>query len=192
MNRIYPPLALDRAGFTMVELIITLGMIAVVLGIALPRLDLEGARVRGSAHEIVSTLTAAQSRSVLNQHDVVIRFDTAAATALVHLDADNDGTLDAGESTTLVGLGDGVLFDRGQAPAMPQGDGAVSFTQLRGGLPSLTFHRNGSASQMGVIYLSAGLRGRAEARNVRAIDVSRSTGRSVCSRIRAGAWEASC
>lgn len=192
MDSKHPPPALDHAGFTMVELIITLGMIAVVLGIALPRLDLEGTRVRSSAHEVVSTLTAAQSRAVLNQHDVVIRFDTVAATALVHLDADNDGTLDAGETTTLVGLSDGVHFGRGQAPVMPQGDGAVSFTQIRGGLPSLTFHRNGSASQTGVVYVAAGLRGRAEPAHVRAIDVSRATGRSVCSRVRAGAWEAPC
>jgi prepilin-type N-terminal cleavage/methylation domain-containing protein len=192
----YPGSRLPRdrkRGFSMVELIVTLALVTIITGIALPRIDFSRARVGSAAHELVTTLTAAQSRAVLNQHDVVVRFDTTGATAFIHVDTDNDGTLDAGESTRLVALPDGVQFGRGPAPARTLGTAAVSFDQLRGGLPSLTFHRNGSASQAGVIYLIAGAASQrsSSATHVRAIEVARPTGRSVCLRY-LGAWEASC
>jgi len=181
-------------GFTIVELIVTLTLVLIITGIALPRIDFSRARVRSAAHELVTTFTAAQSRAVLNQHDVVLRFDTTAATVFVHLDADNDGTLDSGESTRLIALAEGVRFGRGAAPPRAAGPEAVSFDQLRGGLPSLTFHRNGSASQMGVVYLVAGVASQVSVSSdhVRAIEVARPTGRSLCLRYLSADWEVSC
>ena len=183
----------SQHGFTMVEMIVTLALVAIVTGIALPRVDFSRARVRSAALELTTTFTAAQSRAVRNQHDVVLRFDTASATALVHLDVDNDGVLDSGESTALIAL-DGVRFGRGSAPARPLGAAAVTFTQQRAGLPSLTFHRNGSASQVGLVYVVAGAASSVSAStdHVRALEVSRATGRTVCMRYRPGGWEVAC
>ena len=70
----------------MVELIVVMALVTILVGIALPRIDFERARVRSAANALVTVLSAAQSRAVLNQHDVVIRFDTVAGSALVHLD----------------------------------------------------------------------------------------------------------
>ena len=178
----------------MVELIVVMALVTILVGIALPRVDFERARVRSAANALVTVLSAAQSRAVLNQHDVVIRFDTVAGSALVHLDADNDGQLDSGESTRLVDIGDGVAFGGGSATPPLNGGRGVSFTQRRAGLPSLTFHRNGSASEAGTLNLVAGGDAGAslEPEHVRAIEVARPTGRAVCFRNAGSAWEASC
>jgi hypothetical protein len=141
-----------------------------------------------------SSLAAAQNRAVLGQHDVVVAFDTLAGSARIHLDANNDGHVQSGEQTRVVEIGEGISFSRGAAPERALGQRGVTFTRLQDGLPSVTFHRNGSASQAGVIYLTPGSDGALspDLRHARAVEVARSTGRTTCFSLRDGAWEASC
>jgi len=128
-----------------------------------------------AVREVASTLARAQYRAVLQQHDVIVWFDVAPRRLRVHEDRNNDGLVQAGEPVTYVQLPDGVVFGRGPAPALPMGLGPVTFKQ-RFGTPYVTFHRNGSASEAGGLYLTAV--GNAEARDARAIEVERSTGRA--------------
>lgn len=181
-----------RRGFTLVEVVTTVALAMLVASVALPRLDPRSARVGLAAEGLVSVLTDAQRRAVRDGHDVVVRFDTLGTTSFVHFDVDNDGVLGAEERTELVGMPDGVAFHRGQVASMPQGDGAVTFHQRRGALPSVTFHADGSASEEGVLYLSAAGSSEPGEATVRAVEVARPTGHSVCHRLRSGRWEPGC
>lgn len=173
---------------------VTLAVIAVLTGIALPALNLPGQRMRAATRELMTTLAAAQNRAVMNQHDVVVAFDTVAGTVRVHLDADNDGLVDGGESVSLVALSDGVHFARGAASPRALGPKAVSATHEQDDLPALTFHRNGSVSEMALLYLAPGTGATTDphADRVRAVEVERATGRATCFRFTGSAWEAGC
>ena len=122
---------------------------------------------------------AAQQQAVTRQHDFVVGFDAPNGSIRVHQDANNDGKIDAGERVRNWPLGDNVVFGRGGAPAFAIGQPAVTFTQVREGLPSVIFHRSGSASEYGGFYLTSrrsalgGL-----SRDARAIEVERATGRA--------------
>jgi hypothetical protein len=70
------------------------------------------------------------------------------------------------------------------------GGAAVNFTRTQGLLPIVIFHRDGSASENGGLYVTtvAGLSlGRPG--DVRAIEVSRATGRATWFSYATGAWK---
>jgi len=167
---------------------------AALVGMALPHVDLAGHRSRAAVVEMSTTLSAAQSRAVLGQHDVIVAFDTLAGTVRVHLDANNDGAVQTTEHARLVQVSEGIRFSRGAAPAMALGGSGVTFTRVQDGLPSVVFHRNGSASQAGVVYLVPGGDGgmSMDVDHVRAVEVARPTGRATCLRVKDGAWGESC
>lgn len=180
---------MQRNGFSIVEIVVVLGIIAVLTGMSLLRADPDRARVDTSVQTLGLALGSAQRLATLRQHDVVVRFDEGAGAAIIHSDGDNDGVVDGNETVRFVTLEDGVVFDRnGVAPA-PVGLRAISFGKQVQGMPALTFHRNGSTSEYGGFYLSS----RSERpEHVRAIEVTRSTGEVRCYSFRTGSWEAAC
>jgi len=163
------------AGFSLLEALIIVTVIGIVVGIAMPHVDIKRFRMNEAVREVASALARAQYRAVLNQHDVIVWFDVAPRRLRVHEDRNNDGQVQASEPVTHVQLPDGVVFGRGPAPARPMGLGPVTFKQ-RFGTPYVTFHRNGSASETGGLYLTAV--GNPEARDARAVEIERSTGRA--------------
>lgn len=162
-------------GFTLIEALVIVTVIGIVVGIAIPRVDVKRFRMNEAVREVASTLARAQYRAVLQQHDVVVWFDVAARRLRVHDDRNNDGDIQAGEPVTVVALPDGVVFGRGGAPALPMGLGPVTFRQ-RFGTPYVTFQRNGSAGEAGGLYLTAA--GSTEPADSRAVEVERATGRA--------------
>jgi prepilin-type N-terminal cleavage/methylation domain-containing protein len=167
------------SGVTLVELLIVVTIIGIVAGIAIPKIDLTRYRVDGAMQSAGMTLLGAQRLAATRQFDVIVGFDQANNAIRVHQDANNNGVVDGGEPVTQRALGDLVVFGRAGAAAHAVGAAAVTFTQMRNGLPSVTFHRNGSASEYGGIYLTsrravlAGL-----ATDSRLLEVERSTGRT--------------
>ena len=143
-------------GFTILEMVVTVAVVTILTGIVLPTIDLGRHRADSAVRELVTALAAAQNRAVLRQHDIVVAFDTAQGTVRIHSDSDNDGMVGSDEPLRLVEIGDGMRFGRMSAAARPFGERAVSFTQEQDDLPALTFHRNGSASQVGIAYLTPG------------------------------------
>jgi prepilin-type N-terminal cleavage/methylation domain-containing protein len=166
-------------GVTLIELLIVLAIIGIVAGIAIPKIDLTRYRVDGAMQSAGMVLLGAQRLAATRQFDVIVGFDQANNGIRVHQDANDNGAIDGGEVVTQRGLGDLVVFGLAGAPAHAVGAAAVTFTQVRGGLPSVTFHRNGSASEYGGVYLTsrravlAGL-----ATDTRVLEVERSTGRA--------------
>lgn len=167
-----------RRGVTLVELLIALTLLSIMAAVAAPVVREGTHQVEAAVQSLGSTLLAAQRLAVTRQHDVAVVFDVDAGTVLIHEDADNDGDVDAGEHTTARDLGEGVVYGRAGAPAHPVGGAPVTFTARRAGDPVVVFHRSGSASEAGGIYLaSSRARSRDGTDGVRLLVLDRATGR---------------
>lgn len=169
----------SRGGYSLVEVMTVLVVMGILAAIAAPRLDVARYRADSAMQAVGSGLLVAQRAAVVKQHDVVVSFDTGARLVRTHEDADNDGRIDAGELVRVQPLDEGVAFGRGGAPAFRIGDGPVSFTRAQAGRPAVTFHRNGSASEEGGVYLTSAraARGGAHPTDARVVVVDRATGR---------------
>jgi hypothetical protein len=144
--------------------------------------DIARYQVNGDIQSIGTTLIASQREAIAKQHNVIVVFDTAGNRVRVVWDANNNGTFDADEHSRVVFLGDRVRFGLGTAPAMAMGAQAVNFTETEtsSGLPSVTFYRNGSASEASGAYITS-MRSIGDPKYVndnRAMRVERATGRA--------------
>ncbi|GAB4222450.1 MAG: hypothetical protein Kow0062_19890 [Acidobacteriota bacterium] len=145
------------AGFSLPELLVSLAIGGILLGIAYTSLQSAQWRTSSAAAVLVRQLDLARSKAVFEQNDYVVEF-VAGGSQITILDDDNsDGsqTTSIGEKLTTIDLaseGRGVRF--GFATGTPGLDGsqitkAVTFP---GSPPRLTFDALGRA-QSGVIYL---------------------------------------
>lgn len=183
----------SRRGFSLIEMLVMVVLLGIITGMAVAKVDYTRNRVNASDMHLASELSAAQRLAISLQHDVRIRFEVATGTIQIHEDANNNGTVQAGERVRRVALEDGVRFARGPAPVLPQvGADDISFADV-GGSPTLVFRRDGSASQAGGLYLTsdrAATLGAAYAKDGCAIEVIRSTGRIVRWKYSSGSWRA--
>lgn len=179
-----------RQGFTLIEIVIVLAIIGLLAVIALPNIDLGRYQANSAMQGVGSTLLAAQRRAVTRQHDVVVTFNVPNNAISIHEDANNDGVVDANERNIAYPVGDKVVFGNGGAPNHPIGAGPITFSKIVRGLPAVTFHRNGSASESGGFYLTT--RRAVNAGGIptdgRVIEIERSTGRASWYRYVNGAW----
>ncbi|HWV58731.1 MAG TPA: hypothetical protein VNZ57_14840 [Longimicrobiales bacterium] len=171
------------------ELLTVALLIAVSSAIVLPRIDWEGRQFRSAVVDVQSVLVRAQRYAVLRQHDVIVVFERDAMRLTVHADANNDGAIQADEEVTVHELAPGIVFDRAGRPPLDWGGSAVSFADGR-----ITFHRDGSASARGGVYLSSVRRSRTGGWSWEtvAMQVERSTGRVTCLQYLNSAWVTPC
>lgn len=177
-------------GFTLVEILAVVVLISLLAGFAAPLIDVSRFRMNSAVVEVATELMAAQRYAVLRGHDVVVAVDEDAGWLRIHLDANNDGLIQSDENARVAQLGDGVIFGRAEGPTLTTSTEIVTLTQLQGTLKALTFHRNGSASEMGVIYLTATRA--AESKNNRAIEMIRSTAKVKCWSYSTENWQETC
>ena len=80
------------------------------------------------------------------------------------------------------------------APAIGGMTDAISFTKMSEGLPALKFHRNGAASEEGILYLTSTRAAASDdiPQDTRALMVERATGRIRCFSYRTLAWVEGC
>lgn len=183
-----------RAGLTIIEMMMVIALMGLVLGMALPRVNIEGGRVNATIRSLTAALAVAQRMAVTDQHNVIVAFDSASGRLRIHSDNNNNGVMDAGERVTSTPLGDGVLFGRGSVPALTYTTGGSStatfnFTRTSTGYPAVTFRRDGSASENGGFYLTT-YKGAASGNTTwsRAAEVIRSSGRVLWYSYASGAW----
>jgi len=167
-----------RSGFSMVELIIVLVMMAVIAAMAIPKLNLSQYRADAGAQQVRSVFQTAQRTSFTRQYDVIVSVDTAQFELRIAEDRNNDGVIQATEWKFWRPTGEGNQF-----AIPPKGLNASTVTssvigaQLKivNGLKSVIFHRDGSTSTDVEIYVQSEYKGRTD---YRAISVTRATGRT--------------
>jgi prepilin-type N-terminal cleavage/methylation domain-containing protein len=174
-----------RDGFTLVELIIVALVIALMSAIALPAITPQRTAPEGGAQVLMTALMMAQRMAVTEQRNVIVRFDIAAADVVLHVDANHNGQVDAGERVSRVSLGEDVQLG---TPAPPRAGETppVTFSDRIDGMPAVTFRRNGAASEAGAVYLTWR---RAEPVDGRLVSLARATGRSEVYRFVGGSWQ---
>jgi Tfp pilus assembly protein FimT len=173
-----------------VEILVVLAIIGLVAVFALPRVDYARYRIDGTMRGVATSLLGAQRAAVTRQHDIIVLLDATNQTIRIHDDANDNHVLDAGERVRAIPLGDAVVL--GQGPAPPHsgvGPGPVTFTKQVDGVPALTFHRNGAASEYGGFYLTSrrAMAG-GYASDARLVVVERSTGRVTRYRYDGSGW----
>ncbi len=181
-----------KVGFTLIELLTVLAVAGILMLIVAPRIDVARFQLDAAMREVGSAVAVARGRAILHQHDYVLMFDEDGFVLLG--DANNNGKTDAGEERRTVQLPERVRFDRGGATPILGLSEAISFTKRAEQLPALTFHRNGAASEEGVIYLTSVRAAGADnnSQDTRALQIERATGRVRCFTYRTLAWQEGC
>jgi prepilin-type N-terminal cleavage/methylation domain-containing protein len=183
-----------RVGFTLVELLIVMSVAGILMTTVMPRIDVARFQLDAAVQEVASAISGARGHAILRQHDYVLMFDESGHEFFVLNDANNNGQTDAGEERRTVQLSERVRFDRGGATPILGLSDAISFTKTKEQLPALTFHRNGSASEEGVIYLTSVRAANADhnPQDTRALQIERATGRVRCFTYRTLDWQEVC
>jgi prepilin-type N-terminal cleavage/methylation domain-containing protein len=165
-----------RHGFTIPELAVSAAIVAVVAGIALPRVNLHQFRIEAAVRVIQTTLQQAEREAVKRQHNFVVSFDVAGKRLRILDDLNNNSDADAGERVIWRTLDDGVKF---ATPPAGFGGGAAQAVTGTGvktvnGMPSLIYRRDGAASSDLQAFITS-------TRNVsadfRLLSITRATGR---------------
>jgi prepilin-type N-terminal cleavage/methylation domain-containing protein len=173
-----PPRRVARSGYTLLEVLIVMTISMLVAGLAVPKLDFGRLRSDAGVRAIRSALQQAQRHSVQSQFDVVVTFDLVNNRVRLLYDANNDGLVGTRERKRWINLAEGVRFAMPIA-AVPGGAAGLKIAgpglKTISGNPTITFHRNGSASTDLQIYLSTP---RPRLPDFRAVTLLRNTGRT--------------
>ena len=123
-----------QTGFTLIELMVTIAVLAVLLGLALPSFQqsLRSNRAATATNDMLASLSLARSEAIRSTRGggVCSSNDGAACNGgwsdgwLVWADADADGAFDAGETV--------LRYSRGDARLAATGPGAVIAFDSRG------------------------------------------------------------
>ncbi len=178
-------------GFSLVELMYVMVIVGILAGVAIPLLDVSRFRMNSAVTTAATELMAAQRAAILRGHNMVVALDQSGNRLRIHTDANNDGIIQSDESWKVAELPEGVTFGLSGAPKLSEGAPPFTFRRRQGTYPAITFHRNGSCSEMGILYLTA-TGGGAHARNDRALEVIRSTAKVKCWSYAAGSWQETC
>ncbi len=182
-----------RAGFSLPELLVVLVVVGILVLLARPAINLARAQGNAAVSGLATTLQAAQREAVARQHDVLVGFDVPNRRLQLVFDANENGALDAGERVKNVPLDGALVFARpATVAARAFGGQAVAFPAGATGLPTLVFHRSGSANFAGGFYLTSSPAAAGDARraaDTRAVEVIRATGRVEWWRWTGSTWQ---
>ena len=167
-----------RRGFSMIEIVIVLVMIAVIMRMALPKLNVGQYRADAAAQQVRSVFQTAQRTSLTRQYDVIVSVDTTKFELRIAEDVNNDGLIQNTEWKFWRPTGDGNTFalpPRGVNTSTVSASVVGSQLKTITSLPSVVFHRDGSTSSDVEIYIQNTYKGRTD---WRAVTVTRATGRT--------------
>lgn len=179
-------------GFTLIEMCVVLALTGLIIGIAIPRIDVS----RYKADEVVtgvrSVMQQAQRASLVAQYDVIVSFDIPGNRIRTVWDANDDHHIQDTERVLWTSLVSGNQFATPSVNGMNGGTIAApvsgSTTRVMDNMPTVTFHRDGSLSSDLQIYMST----TGHPTLWRAVTVVQATGRTDWFRLNAqsGKWVA--
>jgi type II secretory pathway pseudopilin PulG len=157
---------------------VVLVLAGVMLAVAIPRIDTSKYKADAVVQIVRTTLQAASRTAVTQQHDVIVSFDVSGERIRLVNDLNNNGVVDTGEQFSFRGLDQGILF---ADPSVAGVSGTTVSSPVSGstiatldGMPTITFHRDGSVSSDAEIYVSIPAHGPAM---YRAMVLTQATGR---------------
>ena len=150
----------QATGFTVIELLIAVGILGILSSIAIPSYNawLPKTRVNSAARELFTELQLAKMKAISENNDYVITFDGANNTDRIYDDDDNDFATAGAEWEELVKAVDidnrhpGISYGyvSGESPSGSVITKAVTFS---GSPRRVAFSPTGLANKNGSIYL---------------------------------------
>lgn len=183
-----------KRGFTLVEMLIVITMMAIVAAMALPRVNVSRIQSKSSIQALGTTMLAMQREAIARQHNIVVMVDTVQRQLRVLYDANDNLAINSGERIRGIPLGEGIQFGRPTTvPVRAFGGAAINFTtqETTTSLPAIVFFRNGSAREFGGVYLTTrlALAGDPDHSNETwAMEMIRATGRAEWMRWNGSTW----
>ena len=167
--------AVRRPGFSVVELLIVCGIVAIFATLAYPRVDFGEFQVDSGARTVRTALQNAERLAVTERHDVVVSFDLVNKRLRIVEDANDNDVIDRDERVSYVALENGVHFKAPPAGLSGPVSSAVTGSNMKtvDGMPTIVFRRDGAASTDLEVYLVSS---KELPKDWRAIQVVRSTG----------------
>jgi prepilin-type N-terminal cleavage/methylation domain-containing protein len=166
-----------RGGFTLLEIMVTMVLISIVMGIAFFRLDPRRNQSDAGAQVIRTVMEQAMRNSVQRQYNIMVSFDVSNNRLRYVEDVNNNNTVDAGERVLWKPLENQMRF---AAPtALVSGTGTLASvvgSNLRtiNGMPTVIARRSGALSTDLQVFITS-IRGAPT--DYRAIVVAQPTGR---------------
>jgi prepilin-type N-terminal cleavage/methylation domain-containing protein len=150
---------LSRPGFTIIEVAMTLGIMAIMAALALPAIDFNRMRMDSNMRLVQNWLLSAQSRAVQRNTQVLVEVYFEQNQIRIIDDADANGAYTGGETNSYLTLSQNMKF---VTPATTV-DGATPYYATGAGItlsasgnhPIITFYPNGSSSGAAVFYLGS-------------------------------------
>lgn len=178
-----------QGGFTIIELLMVIALLAIVAAVAIPKLNFGAYRINSGARGLAALLARAQRLAVTDQSNVNVIFKTATNAVTLHEDANNNNAIDPGERVRTYPLGEGVAYGLGGAPVRLYAPAPLSFTHAMNGSPEIIFRRDGSASENGAIYItSTAALNASRPTDARDIEIIEATGRAEWYQYMGTAW----
>lgn len=178
-----------RRGFTLLEIVMVVSLMAIIGAMAFPRLRISSYRADTGMRVLEAALQQAQRAAVVHQTDVMVSFDTLGNRVRIVFDANGNRSYDVGEPIHWWSLEDGVRFATPPVGVQSPGGASVvgSGLAVRDNYPTVFFHRDGALSSEVEIFIRSG---RPDARDFRALHVRQSTGRVQLYQYDGAAWTA--
>ena len=107
-----------KSGFTLIELMIVIAMIAILSAVAVPRFQawLPVYRLKSAASDLHSNMQKARIQAIKENQTVQMRFDNTHSPGFYYFDSDSDGVHDSDEfRVDLSSYASGVDFGTGNA-----------------------------------------------------------------------------
>lgn len=173
-----------RRGFTLVEMMIVVVLIAIVTAFSMPKIDYTQMRLDSAGRSLRGALQQAQARAIAQQHNVDVGVDVNRSRLVMIDDYKADMLQDSvGEHEWAASLNDGVIFAT-PSLSLPGGETPIggvagatltSMTYQTALIKAFVFHPDGSVSSDVQLYIKSQ---RGLARDWRAIYIWQATGRT--------------